>query len=1083
MDAARGGAEQVERAQIEEPADSTAVEPKHKRLGKKKKAPLPSFLPDYVEPPSGMVEAIRDELEEVAATPVGLAGTLSEPRVDRNARAALLRDAKQAAPGAPVPMLLRRAVTTVPAPRGAIISPQVLAPRRIHSEPAHLSWRTFSDSSLTHRASIVCEQVPWRVAEEALRASPSGGVLHLPSLLHYPSSAPLMPLVLSERIDDQSVDRLQTLGLLPHMARLCAVARHPVEPKSALFFGWPELGTFADENATGPWFARHPWQTLLTVLNGVAVGLCALHGEGEAHGAVTPAAVGIRHDGGAWLLPCGSLHVRPSSGSATLGEKALARDADLRGLGRLLHELGSAGASAPPAVSVALLELAPKCEALELTMHEVAAKLADVLRMSVLDSSAAPAVGDLPPATQRWSRLRVLLTAASAFTESAAKRALCLICLEEVSTRRGLACPEGHLICSACLQGYICSLAGSARLRSSNGALGCLGAHQQPFSFCRSMVEPLLFGDALRLYLETTETTESTETAETPGQREVQWTPESLQPELHEALNLSCPTCRVFCDPDPAGCIAMKCSSCDVAFCWLCFQPCGHNAHPHCHEVHGGFFPSRSDVYEWHRRLLWLQVDAVLQRSFGGRRPPEREEALRLCERNLADSEIGLWPFPTVVPSVGGMLGVAAHVQAAQFGRIDELRALLDETPELIDQANDRSMTALMAAAHGGHTAVVTMLLERGADVTRRDDRGVSALEYAIREDRQEVVLAILDETPELIDQADDRGMTALMAAAHGGHAAVVAVLLERGADVTSRDGHGVSALEYAIREDRQEVALAILDHAGPEVNAVGPRGGTALLVACQFRREAMARALLDRGAKVDALKNRLDIESARMLAKIGTEKGIMLFGIKRDQKEANFPYQGLGPDDAILLATELVTGGLTSIDLSHNQLCGIWTDDEGYQQGIYTAEGITAIADALGVNGTLTCLNISNNLIGDNGVKPICEALKQHSSLKVLDLNARHYSRGTIGPQGAQYLADMPIVNGALTKLSLASNKLEEAGTKAICKALEQNKTLKELDISGNRFGNKDSNIGASAGAKHVAKMLGVNGALTKIE
>jgi hypothetical protein len=50
-----------------------------------------------------------------------------------------------------------------------------------------------------------------------------------------------MPLVLSERIDDQSVDRLQTLGLLPHMARLCAVARHPVEPKSVLFFGGRSL--------------------------------------------------------------------------------------------------------------------------------------------------------------------------------------------------------------------------------------------------------------------------------------------------------------------------------------------------------------------------------------------------------------------------------------------------------------------------------------------------------------------------------------------------------------------------------------------------------------------------------------------------------------------------------------------------------------------------------------------------------------------------------------------------------------------------------------------------------------------------
>ena len=32
---------------------------------------------------------------------------------------------------------------------------------------------------------------------------------------------------------------------------------------------------------------------------------------------------------------------------------------------------------------------------------------------------------------------------------------------------------------------------------------------------------------------------------------------------------------------------------------------------------------------------------------------------------------------------------------------------------------------------------------------------------------------------------------------------------------------------------------------------------------------------------------------------------------------------------------------------------------------------------------------------------------------------------------------------------MSLAENKLEEKGTKAICKALEQNKTLKELDIA----------------------------------
>ena len=49
------------------------------------------------------------------------------------------------------------------------------------------------------------------------------------------------------------------------------------------------------------------------------------------------------------------------------------------------------------------------------------------------------------------------------------------------------------------------------------------------------------------------------------------------------------------------------------------------------------------------------------------------------------------------------------------------------------------------------------------------------------------------------------------------------------------------------------------------------------------------------------------------------------------------------------------VNGVLTSIDLRGNKLCGIWTDRLGSQHGTYTAEGIIAIADALRVNGALT--------------------------------------------------------------------------------------------------------------------------------
>ena len=115
----------------------------------------------------------------------------------------------------------------------------------------------------------------------------------------------------------------------------------------------------------------------------------------------------------------------------------------------------------------------------------------------------------------------------------------------------------------------------------------------------------------------------------------------------------------------------------------------------------------------------------------------------------------------------------------------------------------------------------------------------------------------------------------------------------------------------------------------------------------------------------------------------------------------------------------------------------------------------------------------------GSGEIRDIPVEQMRADSLTHLNLNSEDAQNGYgIGPEGAMLLACVLPVMSSLTKLSLARNELGEEGTKAICEALEQNKTLKELDISG-LFGN--SNIGGPAGVKHVAKMLGVNGVLTK--
>ena len=70
-------------------------------------------------------------------------------------------------------------------------------------------------------------------------------------------------------------------------------------------------------------------------------------------------------------------------------------------------------------------------------------------------------------------------------------------------------------------------------------------------------------------------------------------------------------------------------------------------------------------------------------------------------------------------------------------------------------------------------------------------------------------------------------------------------------------------------------------------------------------------------------LKNRFDIETGVVLAKVSKEKQISLCGITTDQTEANFKDQGLTPADAILIAAALeFRGSLTQVLAFLSAMC-----------------------------------------------------------------------------------------------------------------------------------------------------------------
>ena len=177
-------------------------------------------------------------------------------------------------------------------------------------------------------------------------------------------------------------------------------------------------------------------------------------------------------------------------------------------------------------------------------------------------------------------------------------------------------------------------------------------------------------------------------------------------------------------------------------------------------------------------------------------------------------------------------------------------------------------------------------------------------------------------------------------------------------------------------------------------------------------------------------LKNRFDVESATMLAKIGAEKGIMISGMTRDQTVANFFNQNLQPADAILIASDLIfMAVVTELRLGSNPIGN---------------NGAKAIAEALKVNTVLTQLWLNDNKIGDNGAKAIAEALKVNTVLTNLYLGYN-----SIGVEGAKAIAEALKVNTVLTKLVLYSNlSIGDEGAKAIAEALMVNTVLNNLGL-----------------------------------
>jgi ankyrin repeat protein len=260
-----------------------------------------------------------------------------------------------------------------------------------------------------------------------------------------------------------------------------------------------------------------------------------------------------------------------------------------------------------------------------------------------------------------------------------------------------------------------------------------------------------------------------------------------------------------------------------------------------------GWTPLLSAAYSGKTKAVQILLDRGASVDV---KDPDGETALSLATSNGHADIVAMLLKKGAKPNTPNEKGETPLFQACAGGRMECFKLLLDAHGDIKRARETDDMTPLDAATQAGYTAIVQILIEHGASVTRAThspdgpEDGYTPLHYAAEGGHVDLCNILLDHGANVNARSAIGNEPIHLAATWRGNDSVITLLLAHGASANALNNYHQTPMILATWEDRIITVVQLMHHGG-DPNIGDSAGDTPLHLASHAGRIEMAWDLI----------------------------------------------------------------------------------------------------------------------------------------------------------------------------------------------------------------------------------------------